>query len=59
MILSAWKDGRSGGDEKLRPGALPELRGGLFVFGAVRGGTGSAGDDFPADGEVSEGYNDR
>lgn len=59
MFLSARKDGCSGGGEKLRPGALLELRGGLFVPGAIRGGPGSARDDFPADGEVSAGPDDR
>lgn len=59
LFLSAWKDGCSGGGEKLRPGALPELRGGLFVSGAIRSGAGSTRDDFPADGEVSAGHQDR
>lgn len=59
LFLSAWKDGCSGGGEKLRPGALPELRGGLFVPGAIRSGAGSTRDDFPADGEVSAGHRDR
>jgi len=58
-LLSAWKDGCSGGGETLRPGALPELRGGLLVPGAVRSDAGPARDDFPADGAVSAGHDDR
>lgn len=59
LFLSAWKDGCSGGVEELRPAALPELRGGLLVPGAVRSGAGSARDDFPANGEISTGHDYR
>lgn len=59
LFLSAWKDGCSGGGEELRPGALPELRGGLFFPRAIRSGSGPARNDFPADGAVSAGQDDR
>lgn len=58
-FLSAWKHGCSGGGEELRPAALPQLRGGLLVPGAVRTSAGSSRDDFPADGEVSAGHHGR